>query len=266
MKALVLAILLVSLVGTLAVRRHTRHRLLPVDTAHKIANAVKVLDDLERYSTDEALNEEYWNAFFRAYDVDENGLTKEEFHHGIDAWTIKNGFGHQSKPGTDAIFDQLNEDGNDVLTIDEAVKGSSSIFGWYKMISQNVLRLLSAQLNGELALTRCTDTAYSVAGFQVFPAVSEEIGASWDVDGDGQISQDEAVSENNTLMDMLFLEHLSDDQVDDLFAGLDEDGDGALSLDQASDFIQGYLRGVIENACPDQDVDHIFDSIVPAAQ
>jgi len=263
MKALVLAILLISLVGTLAVRRHTRMRQENVDTAHKIANAVKVLDDLEQYSTSESLNEAYWNAFFEAYDVDENGLTKEEFHRGIDAWTIKNGFGHQSKPGTDAIFDQLNTDGDDVLTLDEAIQGSGAIFGWYKLISKNVLRLLSAQLNEELAQTRCDDTVASVAGFKIFPGVAEEIGASWDTNDDGQLSKDEVIASNNVLADMLFLEHISDDEAEDLFDDLDEDGDGLISTEDAGTYIQNYLQEVVGNACPGADLEHVFDKVIP---
>lgn len=263
MKALIFTLLLICVVSTLAARKRSKLR-ENQDPAHRIAFAVKVLDDLVQYSTNPELNERYWNAFFAAYDLDENGLTKEEFHHGIDLWTRDNGFGGQSKPGTDAIFDHLNEDGNDVLTIDEAIKGSSSIFGWYLLITQNKLRLYSAELSEQLAETRCTDTVNSVAGFQVFPAVADEIAASWDADNDGQLSLAEVIDENDTLASMLFLEHLSRDEAEGLFNDLDEDGDGFISHEAGATYIRNYLNRVNEVACPGEDLTHVYDDIVHA--
>lgn len=249
MKALVLALLLISLVGTFALRRTTRHRHHHRDVGHKIADAIAVLDDLQELSESESLNQEFWEGFFEKYDLDGNGLDKDEFHKGIDDWTKRNGFGHQSKPGTDAIFDQLNKDGDEYLSIEEAKDGSQAIFEWYKLITQNVLRKYSNQLSGDLDDTRCSDTKNSVAGFDAFPGVSAEIGASWDENGDGYLSQEEVEENNEVLMDMLFLEHLEDDDATDVFKSLDTDGDGYLNLDQAGDYIRAYLDRIVQNAC-----------------
>jgi len=220
------------------------------DTAHNLAGAILGGDALGALAYDNDLNKEFWNAFFAKFDVDGvAGLSKDEFHHGIDDWTMGHGFGHQSRPGTDGIFDDIDADHSGVLTIDEAIVGSRSIFQWYSNILQNVKRGLARNLLKELLTSQCQDIRNTIAGFTAFPSVALYIAKSWDVDQSGTLERSEVIRENDTLMSMLFLEPLTSEEKGAIFDNLDSNHDGKLSYAEGEEFIYGYLHTLVDDAC-----------------
>lgn len=252
MRTLTFVVVLLALSSALALSKNKLKAKATAggDTAHNLAGAIFGGDDLAALAVKDDLNNKFWNDFFAKYDKDGvAGLSKDEFHRGIDDWTMGHGFGHQSKPGTDGIFDDIDTDHSGLLTIEEASNGSRAIFQWYKNILQNVQRGLARKLYSELAASRCQDIRNTIAGFTAFPSVAVNIATSWDYDHSGLLDRSEVIRENDQLISMLFLEPVSAEEKGKIFDKLDTDHDGLLSYKEGTEFIYSYLNAIVDDAC-----------------
>jgi len=250
---LILLCLVASLACALVVPNNSflrRRSSTKADPGHDIAKVIALEDHLKVLSTSPEANRKFWEDFFRRFDVDgQAGLSKNEFFAGLDNFVTSNGLRHHPQVLTDALFDDINSDKNDVLSLEEAVFGSQAVFDLLRNSIQNLLRHLAFELYQQKVASKCQDLRNALNAITAFPSVLPAFARSWDTDNSGRISKEEVLKDTRMAFSLLYVDDLSQEEMLQLFRQFDTDQDGQLSDDEAGKFLHAYFQQVVNNAC-----------------